>query len=170
MTTLVRSGCGLVPADKTSGFTLIELILVLAVLGVLATIATPIAQVTVQRSKENELRLALREIRSALDAHKRAFDDGRIVRTVDATGFPATLEVLVAGVENARDPKKSRMYFLRRIPRDPMADDSDGPAENTWGIRSYDSEPTDPKEGKDVFDVYSRSTRFGLNGVAYKKW
>ncbi len=157
---------------SSGGFTLIELVITLAILGVLASIAVPVAQVTVQRAKEHELRQALRDIRSALDAYKTAWDDGSIRRNAagPSTGWPPNLAVLVDGVENQRSPKRTKIYFLRRLPRDPMHPDPDMPAEQTWGKRAYASEPTEPQEGDDVFDVYSRSTTKGLNGVAYNKW
>jgi general secretion pathway protein G len=152
------------------GFTLIELLVVLAILGLLAALATPVAQVTVQRSREQDLRIALREIRTAIDAFKKASDEGRIIKRADASGYPESLEQLVEGVDDAKDPKKRRIYFLRRIPPDPMyAGSAENPAA-TWGKRSYESEPAAPREGDDVYDVYSRSARSGLNGVAYNKW
>jgi general secretion pathway protein G len=158
------------PAWQTSGFTLIELVVTLAILAILATIALPTAQVAVQRSKEQELRAALREIRGAIDSYKRASDDGRIRREANASGYPPNLVVLVEGVEDQRSPKRAKLYFLRRLPRDPMHPDSSIPAEQTWLLRSYASEPDEPKDGEDVYDVVSRSAKVGLNGVAYRRW
>lgn len=154
-----------------AGFTLVELLITLAVLALLATVAAPLAQVTYQRSKERELRLALREIRSAIDAYKLASDQGRIRKDAGASGYPQSLDRLVEGEDDQSDPKKRKIFFLRRVPRDPMSDDATlQSATLTWGLRSYDSEAADPREGEDVYDVHSRSTVQGLNGVAYDQW
>jgi general secretion pathway protein G len=152
------------------GFTLIELLIVLAILGLLAALTVPIAEVTMQRSREQDLRFALREIRTAIDAYKKAYDDGHIPKGIDVTGYPKDLAVLVEGVEDAKDPKKKKIFFLRRIPRDPMYPDPDTEPAETWGKRSYESEAKEPREGKDVYDVYSKSAKLGLNGVPYNKW
>jgi general secretion pathway protein G len=152
------------------GFTLIEVVITAAIVAVLASIALPLSEVAIQRGKETELRRALREIRDALDAYKRATDEGRIVRAPDQSGYPPVLSALVEGVPDAKSPSGSKLYFLRRIPRDPLFLDLDIPAERTWGLRSYDSPPSDPRPGRDVFDVRSLSERRGLNGVAYAEW
>jgi general secretion pathway protein G len=158
------------PESACRGFSLVELLIVLAVMALLASLTVPIAEVTVQRSREHELRLALREIRLAIDAYKEAYDENRIARSIDSTGYPRDLNVLVEGVEDITHPKKRKIYFLRRIPRDPMHPDPAADPAQTWGKRAYESEAANPSEGKDVYDVYSRSTRVGLNGVPYSKW
>lgn len=152
------------------GYTLIELLVTVAILAVLASTALPLAELTVKRTKENELRTALREIRGAIDAYKQAADEGRIMRNIEESGYPPSLEVLVAGVEDARNPKKARIHFLRRLPRDPLHTDAQTSPAETWGTRNYDSPFDAPRAGKDVYDVYSLSAGVGLNGIAYRRW
>ena len=156
--------------QSAHGFTLIELVVTMAIVGILASVAVPLRELSVQRAKEHELRAALRQIREALDAYKLAMDDGRILRRVDSTGYPRTLEELESGVIDAKEVGEKKINFLRRLPRDPFYPQADVPAAATWGKRTYASPPDAPKEGDDVFDVYSRSERVGLNGIAYRAW
>ena len=156
--------------STSRGFTLIEVLITAAIVAVLASIAVPLSELVAQRTKEQELRRALREIRDALDAHKRASDDGRIVRSPEQSGYPATLQALVEGVTDARSPSNAKIYFLRRLPRDPFHLDRSVPPEQTWGLRSYESPPHDPRPGKDVFDVYSLSAKGALDGSALRSW
>ena len=152
------------------GFTLIELVITVAIVAILASVALPLNELVVQRAKEQDLRRALRDIREGIDAYKQASDEGRIQKKVGESGYPRQLEDLVAGVEDQKSPKKEKIYFLRRLPRDPLASDPGlGPAES-WGKRAYASPPDDPREGDDVFDVYSLSTATGINGRPYREW
>ena len=169
--------------SRAPGFSLIELMITLAVLAVLASVTVPIAQVQLQRLKEQQLRSALREIREGIDAYKKAGDEGRIARDASSSGYPATLELLVQGVEDKRDPNRRKLYFLRRVPADPFAAGSDSLAGGSsggsfsgagsadgWGLRSYASPPDAPAPGDDVYDVFSRSPALGLNGVPVARW
>ena len=148
---------------KAHGFTLVELLIVVAIMALLASIAAPLAELSYQRGKEQELRTALREIREAIDAYKRAADDGKIEKSADSSGYPPSLKTLVEGVPDKSTPEKSTLYFLRRIPRDPISGED-------WGVRAYASPANDPQPGKDVYDVYSKSEEIGLNKVPYKEW
>lgn len=152
------------------GFTLIELVIAVAIVGILALIASPLVEVVQQRQKEAELRTALRQIRGAIDAYYQAGRDKRIEIPADASGYPPDLEVLAGGVPDITTPEQRMVYFLRRLPRDPFAPaDMTDPAA-TWGKRSYASPPDAPRPGDDVYDVYSLSERTGLNGVPYRQW
>jgi general secretion pathway protein G len=152
------------------GFTLIELVITVSIVAILASVALPLSELAVQRSKEQDLRRALREIREAIDAHKQAVDDGRIQKRVGESGYPKRLEDLVEGVDDQKSPKKDRIYFLRRVPRDPFATDPNLRPADTWGKRSYASPPEDPREGDDVYDVFSRAAGAGINGRPYREW
>ena len=151
------------------GFTLIELIVTVAIVAILASAVLPLSQIAVQRGKEQQLRTALRDIRGAIDAYKQAADEGKIEKLADASGYPPNLVVLVNGVENIKNPEKPMIYFMRRLPRDPFAPGY-LEADETWSKRSYESPPDAPYEGEDVFDVFSRSEGAGLNGVPYREW
>lgn len=155
---------------RLAGFTLMELVVAMALLGVLAMVAMPLAELSWQRQREAQLRAALREIRTALDAYKQAAEAGLIARTPGDSGYPPSLVVLERGVRNLKDPKAGQLVFLRRVPRDPFAADTTLPADKTWATRAYGTPPDEPREGRDVFDVASRSMRTGLNGVALRDW
>ena len=152
------------------GFTLIELMVTVAIVALLAGIGLPLAELTVRRHREQALHAALREIRTALDAYKLAVDQGRIRKSADQSGYPDSLDALVLGVEDARSPERKKIYFLRRLPRDPLFPEAEARAADTWGKRSYASPPDAPTEGADVYDVYSLAPGVGLNGVAYRDW
>jgi len=157
------------------GFTLIELIITLAIISILASASMPLLSMTVQRTKENELKTNLRQIREAIDAYKKAADDGRIKKNIDETGYPPSLDVLVEGVKDIKSPKDVKIKFLRKIPIDPFYPQSDNAndtmkSSEMWGLRSYASDEESPKAGDDVYDVYSLNQYNGSNGIPYAKW
>jgi general secretion pathway protein G len=154
---------------RARGFTLIELVIAVAIVAILASAALPLNELVVQRAKEQDLRRALRDIRTGIDAYKQASDEGRIPKRVGESGYPKRLEDLVQGVEDEKSPKRERMYFLRRLPRDPFGPNEASAAES-WGKRSYASPPDDPREGDDVFDVFTLALGKGINGRPYREW
>ena len=157
-------------ANAERGFTLVEMVMTVAIVGVLASAAMPLAAMVSQRSKEQELRQSLLQIREAIDAHRRDCDAGRIAKGTTDSGYPKSLKDLTEGVVDQTSRKKKRIIYLRRLPRDPLHADPSVPAGETWGLRSYESPPDEPSPGNDVFDVYSRNKGVGLNGIPYSKW
>jgi general secretion pathway protein G len=156
---------------RPRGFTLIEMLVTVAIVGLLSTIAFPMLELAERRSNERELREALRQIRTALDSYKQAVDEGRILEETKGSGYPPNLDLLVSGVVDAKSPNRDqKIYFLRRIPRDPLQSAAATGGVADWGLRSYASAPTDPQPGADIFDVYSRSGAIGLDGIPYKDW
>lgn len=156
--------------SRSRGFTLVEMLAVVAIVGVLAAAAQPLLLWAHKREKEYALRHALRTLRDALDDYHRATREGRISTPPGGNGYPRDLRQLVEGVPLAGQPDSGkRLYFLRRIPRDPLADLA-LPPEQTWGLRSYDSPPQAPRQGDDVYDVHSLSPGRAIDGSLYRSW
>jgi general secretion pathway protein G len=158
---------------RNRGFSYVEMVFAVAMLAMLAAVATPYLEKHIQRQKETELKQNLRQIRNAIDAYKAAYDAGKMLKNMGASGYPPDLEALVQGVVDASSVEKKKIYFLRRIPADPMypiAKQQTVSAAQTWGLRSYESDAENPREGADVYDVYSLSGEVGLNGVPYREW
>jgi len=149
---------------REAGFTLAELVMVAAVLTILGMATLPVAKFTAKRAKEADLKLALREMRSALDEYKRYSDAGLIPVDLGTEGYPKKLTTLVEGVQLVGQVDK-KLKLLRRIPVDPMT------GKDEWGLRSYQDAPDATSwGGENIYDVYSLSKGAGLNGVPYRKW
>ena len=162
--------------SASAGFTLIELVITVALVGLMCLMALPLYDVANTRLKEAELRRALRTIRQGLDTYKSAVDDGRLASEAGASGYPPSLELLTEPLEllGKRDLSGSlgtqRMVILRQLPRDPFNREADIPAARTWRIRAYASRTDNPQPGDDVFDVSSKSDRTALDGTSYASW
>ena len=153
---------------RQGGYTFVELIIVTAMLLILASITVPLVQVAKQRTREAELRRALREMRTAIDRFKDAADQGVVAPTELEPGsenYPPDLETLVEGVTRANDATGIPLKFLRRVPVDPMTSSTD------WGMRSYQDKPDSRSwGGQNVFDVYTKSEAEALDGTNYRDW
>jgi general secretion pathway protein G len=148
-------------AGRAAGFTIIELIVAIAVLAILAGAALPLARNVIKREKERQLRHALWDMRDAIDRYKDAADRGAFQQKVGTEGYPPDLDTLVKGV----DVNGKKIKFLRRIPVDPMTGDTD------WGFRSMQDDPDSTSwGGQNVFDVFTKSTGTALDGTKYAAW
>ncbi|MDT8316413.1 MAG: type II secretion system protein [bacterium] len=152
------------------GLTLIELVIVIAIIGVLASAVAPLANISKKRAKEFELKRSLRILRSAIDRYKNAYDNKNIDNEIGRSGYPESFLELIEGVKDAKDPEGRMIYFLRRVPRDPMNMNEFISPEETWEIRAHDNEPDDFSGGEDIFDIRSSSDDIALDGTAYKDW
>lgn len=144
---------------------MVELIVSFTIMGLLTSMAVPLAAYKVKRDKERELRYALREIRKAIDNYKDASTLGKIDVKLGTEGYPESLEILVKGVKLSQSATGQTIKFLRRIPMDPMTGTYD------WGLRSMQDDPTAQSwGGQNVFDVYSKSTERARDGTPYSEW
>jgi len=152
----------------SAGYTFVELLVVTSILMVLASAIMPLAKVTSRRTREAELRHALREMRTAIDKYKDAADLGQIGSLdlkVGSENYPPDLQTLVDGVTAANDATGRKLKYLRRIPVDPMTH------KNEWGLRSYQDKPDATRwGGQNVFDVYTTFEGTALDGSKYRDW
>jgi general secretion pathway protein G len=165
------------------GVTLLELLVTIAIVMVLASVALPLSKYSSKRSQELELRQKLREMRMAIDEFRKDWArDGDLLtgqlcvknkssckEYTGVTGYPKTLETLLTveltGAEaTVREVKPMRRY-LRRIPVDPMTGTKD------WGLRCY-QDPPDVQDWcrEDVFDVHSKSQDRAIDQSKYRDW
>ncbi len=147
------------------GFTLVELIAAITILLLLTSVALPVARVQAQRTREVELRRALREMRQAIDRYKDFADRGMIPSKPDSFGYPPDLEALVNGVPLKGSSGGAKYKFLRKVPVDPITGKTD------WGLRSMQDDANSRGwGGQNVFDVYTQSQGTALDGTRYADW
>jgi general secretion pathway protein G len=151
-------------ARRRRGLTLIELLVTIAVMGILAGVAMPLAQTTATRMRELELRRNLRKIRESIDVFKLEYTKARVNAadaqdvfkkkiSMDRSGYPLTLEEMV------------ETKILRRVPQDPLT------ADGKWVLRSFSDNPqASLSDGKDVYDIRSGSKAVALDGTKYETW
>lgn len=151
--------------SSPAGFTFIEVIIVTFVMMVLASASLPIIRVSMKRQREKELRVTLREMRTAIDRYKDNADRQIIASEFGSEGYPASLEILVEGVPLNNDVTGRKLKLLRRVPIDPMTGQAD------WGLRSYqDAADSKAWGGQNVYDVYSKADGIALDGTKYRDW
>ena len=144
-----------------TGLTLVELIVTVAILGILASAVVPLARFQAKREKERQLRYELWQMRDAIDHYKAAADKHAFIYKLDSQGYPPDLDRLVKG----EDVQGKKVRFLRRIPVDPMTGKDD------WTLRSMQDDPnSDSWGGQNVFDVASKSQGTALDGTKYSDW
>ena len=153
---------------NSRGYTFVELLVVTTIILILASAVMPLAKVTAQRTREAELRHALRELRTAIDKYKDAADLGQIGSLdlkVGSENYPPDLQTLVDGVTAANDATGRKLKFLRRVPFDPMTRGTE------WGLRSYQDKPDTTRwGGQNVFDVYTTFDGKALDSTKYRDW
>jgi general secretion pathway protein G len=174
----------------SSGSSLMEMVVVLAILSILAALATPYARVSFRREKEIQLRETLRTVRNAIDrfhedmkgeagAKKDAKMDGKVT---SENGYPLSLQVLVDGVERTVGDKKKLRRYLRSLPVNPFAP-SGTPFEAQWTFVNYQREDAfiasssygatlaeTQKQAKDIYDLHAVTQEMALDGTRYAEW
>ncbi len=160
------SGSNGLNSSERFGFTIIELIVVIAIISTLAVVAIPMVETSVKREKELHLKRSLREIRTAIDEYHDFVVNNKIKFDEETYGYPEDLEILVKGIEFRDKKNKGKVRkFLRRIPVDPMTGNIE------WGLRSYQDKMNSTHwGGENVWDIYSKSEKKALDGSSYKDW
>lgn len=130
-----------VTGRKDAGFTLLEMITVVAIMSILVAIALPNYKVAIIQSKEAVLREDLYRFRDLIDQYYA--DKGK---------YPEALETLVAD------------GYMRKIPVDPMTNAAN------WEPVPADPDPDNPNDPAGIYDIHSGSEALSLNGVPYNEW
>ena len=156
------------PGRREAGLTLVELIVAFSIMLVLTTMSVPLVRARIRRDRERELRIALSDMRHAIDKYKDAADKGQLAPTAitpDSQGYPLKLEDLVNGVKGTGQNADTKLKFLRRIPKDPMTKSYE------WGMRSMQDDPKNTGwGGQNIFDVFTKSQEKAADGTPYSEW
>jgi general secretion pathway protein G len=149
-----------------AGMTLLELLVASSILILLATVAIPMARVTVIRRREDTLRYRLRQVRDAIDRYNDYAAKGLFQVEAGTENYPPDLETLYNGVKLTSAQQDTKLHFLRD--RSLLVDPMTG---SDWGMRSVQDDPDSTSwGGQDVFDVYSKATGTALDGTRYADW
>ena len=153
--------------DSRRGMSLVELIVAFTILLALTSMAVPLARSRVRRIKERNLRIALEDMRKAIDRYKDMADSNKLGPPdgVDTFNYPKTLQSLVDGVKGAGATADVKVKFLRSIPLDPMTNTRE------WGMHSMQDDPDSSSwGGQNVFNVYTKSDDKAADGTPYASW
>jgi general secretion pathway protein G len=163
------------PDEGRNGFTIAELITVVAIIGILASVAMPIARFGLKRQKEIELRERLRRITNAIDQYRELRNAAGAQPGVPVVSikkppdfgqrdYPKTLEELTKPIELTNN-KMVRLLRERDL-IDPMT------GKKEWNTLSDNDDPETSQSNNDnVFEVHSKSTALALDGKThYNEW
>jgi general secretion pathway protein G len=156
------------------GLTLLEMLIAMVILSILAGAVLPLAEISVKRTKEMELKRSLRLIRTAIDDYHADCVEAKKQGSIPLDSpnadsqdpcYPEELQDLLKATDwGTAVPYKKK--YLRRIPPDPFA-----PEGEEWGLRSYTDDPDSTVwGGENVYDVYSQSDGTAIDGTPYNTW
>jgi len=131
-----------IPSFERRGFTFVELMVVITIIVILVSMAVPIYQKAIVRSKETVLKNNLFTLRTVIDNY-----------TYDKEKAPQSLQDMVTG------------GYLRAVPIDPITGSN-----QTWRLKMEDASQAMNQAEPGIFDVHSGSDKTGLDGTPYSDW